>query len=104
MSYFLGQHLSERWFDKGSADPVRHRVWLALRYLTIVLSVIVFVLLLGRSPGGALLTGLGGGAALSGLLNVLLLPRDQRSPRIDVLLLIAGTTAAAAGLYLLTTS
>lgn len=100
MSYFLGQHLSERWFAKGSADPVRHRIWLALRYLTIVASVIVFVVLLRRSPGGALLVGLGGGAGVSGLLNVLLLPRDQRSPRIDVLLLIAGATAAAVGLYL----
>lgn len=104
MSYFLGQHLSERWFAKGSADPVRVRVWLALRYLTIVASVIVFVLLLGRTPGGALLVGLGGGAAVSGLLNILLLPRDQRSPRIDAVLLAAGAAALAAGLYLITAS
>lgn len=104
MSHLLGQHLSERWFDKGSPDPLGRRVWVALRYLTVVISVTVVAVLFDRSPGGAFLTGVGGCLAVSGLLNVVGLPRDERSPRTDLLLLGAGSAAAAVGVYLLVTA
>lgn len=99
MKGLLGQHLSERWFDKGSPDPLRDRIWAALRYLTVVLSFVVFVSQVGKSPGGAFLLGAGGGAALSGLLNAALLPHDDTRPWVDLALIVGGVAAAAVGLF-----
>lgn len=97
--YLLGQHLSERGLDRGSPDPVRVRIWAALRYLTMVAAVLVIVTLESDSFGGALLLGLGGGAAMSGLLNVVFLPRGETKPWINLTLIVGGATAAALGLY-----
>lgn len=104
MSHFLGQHLSERWFDKGSPDPLRRRVWLAVRYVALVASVIVAGVLFDRSPGGALLVGLGGALAASGLIDLLILPPDERSPRTVALLIGAGAALLLLGGYLLAAS
>lgn len=103
MSHFLGQNLSERWWTKGSPDPLKARTWAALRYLTMIVFVILTAVLFSRSPGGAFLLGIGGALAVSMLLNVLLLPRDERPTR-DVVLLAAGGVAAVIGIYLLATS
>lgn len=102
--FFLGQNLSSRWFEHASPDPLRLRIWVALRYLTIVACVFLAPLLFGRSPGGGLLTGAGAGMAMSGLLNVVFLPRGDRSPARDLLLLVGGGIALAAGIFLVTSS
>lgn len=104
MSYFLGQSLSQRSADQGSPDPLRIRFWAALRYLTLVVAVLVAALGFERSAGGAALLGVGLALALSGLLNVLLLPADERKANIDNALLGVGALVAAIGIYLLTTA
>lgn len=98
--FFLGQYLSERGFDHTSPDPFKVRMWAALRYVTVFAAVVVVAILFDRSPGGAFLTGIGGGVAVSGLLNVVFLPADERTQR-DLLLLGAGTVAMLLGIYLL---
>lgn len=100
--FFLGQDLSERRFANRSPDPLRDRIWAALRYVTLVVSVIVAGILFGRSPGGALLVGIGGGAAVSGLLNILFIPRDERKQVLDLALVGGGVVAVAAGFYFVT--
>lgn len=104
MSKFFGQQLSDRSFAGRSPDPLGRRIWVALRYITVIASVLVVAKLFDRSPGGAALTGLGAGAFVSGLLNVVFLPRDERSLTTDRILLIGGAAASAIGTYLLATS
>lgn len=104
MSYFLGQHLSNRPATDASPDPLRLRLWAGARYVTVFAAVLVTALLFGRSPAGAALAGLGGGVALSGILNIVLLPRHDRSPKLDATLITAGVLAVAMGAYLLASS
>jgi hypothetical protein len=102
--FFFGQDLSARRFQDRSADPLRLRIWLALRYVIVVASVIAIGVLFDRSPAGAFLVGLGGGAFLSGLVDTFGLPGHERSQKREIALIAGGAVLALIGSYILTSA
>jgi hypothetical protein len=101
--FLLGQHLSERWFEKGP-DPLKTRVWLALRYLILVASAVIFAIMVDRSPGGAILLGIGSGLLLTALVDAVFLPKEERKQLVAVAEVVGGAVLLALGAYFISIS
>jgi hypothetical protein len=101
--FLLGQHLSERSFE-NRPDPLRTRVWLALRYLIVVGSAVVFGIMVDRSPGGAILLGIGFGLLLTALVDAAFLPKEERKQPVAIAEVVGGAALLALGAYFISIS
>jgi hypothetical protein len=94
---FLGQYLSNR-TGEGPRDTTRDKIWVALRYLILVATIIGGVLLVNEDPAGGSATALGGALLATAIVNVLLVPAPERKDALNAIWAVVGIALLAYGI------